>query len=138
MADIAHYFKRYGWVAVQVEQGIWRSTFALESEEDFDLYVLVVEDWVHFAVSPLLPRLAQSDLQRLYPILLRLNQEMRLARLAMDADGDVDLLADLPLGRMSLSLFTQTLDLLLFYTDRLAGELRRTAQEPGYHSPRFG
>ena len=57
---------------VEEEQGIWRSTFALESEEDFDLYVLAAEDWVHFAVSPLLPRLEDAHLARLQPALLRL------------------------------------------------------------------
>jgi hypothetical protein len=137
MANIATYFKRYGWSGVEVEQGVWRSTFALESEEDFDLYVLIVEDWVHFAVSPLLPRLEQASLAHLQPLLLRLNQELRLARLAVDADGDVNLLADLPLAKMSFALFAQTLDLLSYYTERLAVELRRTALDPAYHSPLF-
>lgn len=135
MANIATYFQRYGWASAELEQSVWRSTFATEAEEDFDLYLVVAEDWAHFAVSPLLPHLAPAALARLQPALLRLNQELRLARLAVDADGDVNLLADLPLARISYREFALALDLLIFYTSRLAAELRRTAADAEYHSP---
>lgn len=140
MANISSYFERYGWACEEIEPDVWRSTFASEREEDFDLYVLVAEDWVHFAVSPFLPPFeqeAQVTRDRLYVTLLRLNQEMRLVRFAMDADGDVNLLADLPLARISYGTFAQALDVLVYYAGRLAHDLRRIAVEPGYHSPLF-
>lgn len=135
MAIIAAYFQRGGWAAEELEPGVWRTTFATENEEDFDLYVLLAEDWVHFAVSPLLPVTGDRDPARLHAALLRLNQELRLARFAVDGDGDVNLLADLPLERISYAVFNAALELLVHYTNRLAGELRRTLADPHYHSP---
>ncbi len=96
MIDIAACFERYEWTAERIEAGIWRTTFAVESEEDFDLYVMVSEDWVHFAVSPFVAAAPPGSEARVYAILLRLNQELRLARFALDGDGDINLLVDLP------------------------------------------
>lgn len=137
MTNIANYFERYSWAAEEIEPGVWRSTFASETDEEFDLYVLIAEDWVHFAISPFLPPLPQTEVTRLHAALLHLNQELRLARLAVDSDGDVNLLADLPLARISYSVFAQALDILVYYAGRLAGELRRVATDANYHSPLF-
>jgi hypothetical protein len=137
MTAIGAYFTRHDWTAEEVEPGIWRSSFATEAEEDFDLYVLVADDWAHFVVSPFLARFEGADMTRLYAILLRLNQELRLARFALDGDGDVNLLADLHLSMLSYVTFSRVIELIVACTDRLAGELRRVAREPGYHSPLF-
>ena len=137
MTNISSYFEQYGWASEEMEPGVWRSTFASEHEEDFDLYVLVAEDWVHFAVSPLLPPLPHGATDRLYATLLRLNQEVRLVRFAVDADGDVNLLADLPLARISFATFAQTVDLLVYYAGQLAIDLRRVATEADFHLPLF-
>ena len=137
MTAIATYFTRHDWSAEEVEPGIWRSSFATEAEEDFDLYVLVADDWAHFVVSPFLARFEGADMTRLYAILLRLNQELRLARFALDGDGDINLLADLQLDRLDYAAFSQIIEFMVACTDRLAGELRRVAREPGYHSPLF-
>lgn len=137
MTNIASYFERYGWPSEEMEPGVWHSTFASERAEEFDLYVLVAEDWVHFAVSPLLPPIPQAATDRLYATLLRLNQDVRLVRLAVDADGDVNLLADLPLARISFATFAQALDLLVFYADQVAGDLRFVATGPDFHPPTF-
>jgi hypothetical protein len=137
MPSIPSYFDRYGWAYEEIEPGVWRSTFASEAEEDFDLYVLVADEWVHFAVSPLLPHMPDTDMSRLHTTLLHLNQELRLARFGVDDDGDVNLLAELPLARISFATFGQTLELLVYYAGQLAPELRRVAGEPHYHSPLF-
>ena len=120
-----------------LEPGVWRASFTTEREEEFDLYVLVAEDWVHFAVSPLLPRPGASAALRLYALLLRLNQELHLARFALDDDGDVNLVADAPLARLTYPVFAEVVDWLVNYVNQLAGELGRMAQEPNYHSPLF-
>ena len=60
MADITNLFRRHHWSCEILEPGVWRASFATEREEEFDLYVLVAEDWVHFAVSPLVPRPAAA------------------------------------------------------------------------------
>ncbi|NJN81964.1 MAG: hypothetical protein HC802_06545 [Caldilineaceae bacterium] len=47
MIDIAGYFNRYAWAVEQVDEEVWRATFATESEEEFDLYCMVSGESVH-------------------------------------------------------------------------------------------
>ena len=137
MTDIGVLFDQNDWGCEVVEADVWRTTFAIASEEEFDLYVLLAEDWLHFAVSPLLTTGALTNPARFQRTLLKLNQELRMARFALDADGDVNLLADLPLDLVDAARFGQMLDLLVFYADRLAADLRRVAADPHFHSPLF-
>jgi hypothetical protein len=64
-----------------------------------------------------------------------LNQQMRLVHFAVDEEGDVNLLVELPRQGFAFPQFASALETLTGYTDALAYELRRTAHEPGYHSP---
>ena len=128
--DIPALFDRYEWGYETVEAGIWRSSFADEQEEEFDLYVAAGEDWLHFAVTPLTPVTAPECREKLTSLLLRLNQTVRLVRFAIDGDGDVTLLADLPMAGLSFILFAATLDALIHYTRELGSMLARTATDP--------
>lgn len=134
MTDVGALFAQNDWAAELVEPGVWRTTFAVESEEEFDLYVVLAEDWLHLAVSPFVATGKLAAAARLPRSLLQLNQELRMARFALDADGDVNLLVDLPLSSVNAEHFGQVLDLFVFYTDRLAAELRRMASDPSFHS----
>lgn len=135
---IPAFFERYEWSCEEVEPGIWRAGFADEREEEYDLFVAETDDWLHFAVSPLTPRPVADCSASLHETLLRLNGGLRLARLALDDDGDVALLADLPRSELVYAHFAAALDALTGYTRQLAGELTRTATRPGYRSPLFG
>ncbi|MBK8045969.1 MAG: YbjN domain-containing protein [Anaerolineales bacterium] len=137
MVNLAAWFKRYEWGYVEVEGGVFRATFATETDDEFDLFVFVEDDWVHLAVSPLLTAASMVEPGALLPILLRLNQRLTAARFALDSDGDVNLLADLPVAGATYAAFAQILDLLTEYVGRLVGELRRAAGNPGYQSPLF-
>jgi hypothetical protein len=128
--DIPALFDRYEWGYETVEAGIWRSSFADEQDEEFDLYVAAGEDWLHFAVTPLTPVPAPECREKLTSLLLRLNQTVRLVRFAIDGDGDVTLLADLPIAGLSFTLFAATLDALIHYTRELGSMLARTATDP--------
>jgi hypothetical protein len=128
--DVPALFDRYEWGYETVEAGIWRSSFADEQDEEFDLYVAAGEDWLHFAVTPLTPVPAPECREKLTSLLLRLNQTVRLVRFAIDGDGDVTLLADLPMAGLSFILFAATLDALIHYTRELGSMLARTATEP--------
>ncbi len=134
---VPEFFERYEWSCEEVEPGIWRAAFADERDEEYDLFVAQTDDWLHFAVSPLTPRPKAECTPSLHEALLRLNQSLRLARLALDDEGDVALLADLPLDDLRFAHFAAALDALTGYTRRLAGELSRVATQPGYHSPLF-
>ena len=128
--DIPTLFDRYEWGYETVDAGIWRSSFADEQDEEFDLYVAAGEDWLHFAVTPLTPAPTPECREKLTSLLLRLNQTLRLVRLAIDSDGDVSLLADLPIAQLSFTLFAATLDALIHYTRELGSVLARAATDP--------
>lgn len=135
MSDIGVFFHRFGWAYTAPEPNLWHSTFFTESEEEFDLYVMVVEDWAHFAVTPFLPPASAAQQARIHSALLRLNQQMRLVRFALDGDGDVSLIADAPLHRLNDAYFAQIMEAFVYYADRLAGELRRMLFDAHYASP---
>jgi len=137
---LAAYIAREAWHAEEIEPGVWRATFATERDDQFDLVVILGEEAVHFAVTPLAHVQEQADSAaahraRLFGGLLRLNQQMRLARLALDEDNDVNLIADLPRHGFDYAQFAQVVDLLTQYTDALAHEVRRAADDPAYYSP---
>ncbi len=130
--DIPALFDRYEWGFETVEDDIWRSTFADEQDEEFDLYVAAGEEYLHFAVTPLTPPPTPECRERLTSLLLNLNRSMRLVRFATDSDGDVSLLADLPLAALSFTLFAATMEALIHYTRELAAPLSRTATDPHF------
>jgi hypothetical protein len=131
MVDIAAYFRHYGWTCEEVEPGVWHSTFAIETGDPYDLFVLAADDWVQIAVSPLFPTTFGDVTERLQIVLLHVNQDLRLARLALDADGDVNLLADLPAEYINMDMFGQVLELMVYYANELAPQLRQVAADAG-------
>jgi hypothetical protein len=133
--EIGSLFAQQGWPCEEVEPYTWHTTFGGAQGERYDLYVLAADEWLHFAVSPLLPQRPPPEAAWLHQVLLLLNQEMRLARLALDADGDVNLLADLPLAALTPTAFGQVIEVLAFYAAALAPELRRLAADPLYTFP---
>jgi hypothetical protein len=131
MVDIAAYFRHYGWTCEEVEPGVWHSTFTIETGDSYDLFVLAADDWVQIAVSPLFPTSIGDVTERLQSVLLHVNQDLRLARLALDGDGDVNLLADLPAEHINMAMFGQVLELMAYYANELAPQLRQVAAEAG-------
>jgi hypothetical protein len=148
--NIPRYFARYVWACVAVEDQLWRATFATENEEEFDLYVVLgaaqqgaigssneneeASQWVHFIVSPVTPRPLRACRERLYGVLLRLNQQLPLAHFGVDEAGDVSLLAALPARGFNYHHFATTLDVLVQVIHWSARDLRRLASEVNYYS----
>ena len=87
------------------------------------------------AVTPLARVDAPEMACRLLGSLLRLNQQMRLVRIALDDERDVNLVADLPRAGLAFDDFANALDLLVGYTNALAHEIRRTLDDEQYYSP---
>ncbi len=132
---VDRYFERFEWACEEVDTGVWRASFTTDADEEFDLFVMVGEAWVHFAVTPLARVGAPEMACRLMGALLRLNQQMRLVRVAIDEDRDINLVADLPREGFGYAGFALALDLLVKYTGALAGEIRRTLDDERYFSP---
>lgn len=133
--NISAYFRRYAWANEPVEANIWRSSFATERDVEFDLYVMLGPDLLHFAVSPFVSQAAPECRLPLYDGLLRLNQQLQNAWFALDDDGDINLLASLPRRGCSYPLFAAMLDTLTGYTNLLAFDAARLASEPHFHTP---
>ncbi len=132
---ISEFFEQYEWMAEEVEADVWRSTFTTEGEDDFDLYVMLAEEWIHFAVSPLV-HVGEAEMKPyLVDSLLRLNQRLRLVRLALDDEGDLNLVADAPRARFEFGDFALILDLLVEYAGALAYEVERSVYDENYFSP---
>jgi hypothetical protein len=132
---ILAYFEQYEWAAEELEPGVWRSTFSSENDEEFDLYVMVAEEWIHFAVSPFVALGDGLTRPHLLSALLRLNQRMRLVRLGVDDQGDLNLVADVPLARFSFGDFALIVDLLVEYAGALHREIARSVANENYFSP---
>lgn len=132
---VADYFEQYEWGAEEIEPGVWRSTFTTEGDDEFDLYVMLAEEWIHFAVSPLVHTGSVELRPHLTSALLRLNQRLRVVRLGIDDEGDLNLIADAPRERFDFGDFALILDLLVEYTSALAYELQRSVNDAAYFSP---
>ena len=132
---VADYFEQYEWSAEEIEPGVWRSTFTSEGDDEFDLYVMLAEEWIHFAVSPLVHTGNVALRPQLASALLRLNQRLRVVRLGIDDEGDLNLVADAPRERFDFGDFALILDLLVEYTSALAYELQRSVSDETYFSP---
>ena len=133
--NLPNYFRRYAWVGEQLEENLWRSSFTVDDELEFDLYVMLGEELIHFAVSPFVAAPRPECRQRLYEGLLRLNQQMQLVYFALDEEGDVNLIATLVRRGCSYPLFAATMDRLVEYTEGLAADARRLGSDSHFFSP---
>lgn len=136
--NLTDYFDRHDWTVSEPEPGLWHTRFSTEWDEDFDLYATVAEDWVHFAISPFLPRAADDAAPRLHATLLQLNQGLRLARFAIDAEGDVTLVLDLPRPGFGDAAFALALEVLTAVAEELGRPLARMAVDAAYVPPELG
>lgn len=134
MIEIAALFEQYEWAAEMVEPDIWRAIFTTERDAEFDLYVMLAEDAVRFAVTPFVMRPDPDSEARIGALLLKLSPQIPYAYFGTDDDGDIMLMADLPAGVLNYDTFALILDTLTQATNALAYEIGRVAHEPGYHS----
>jgi hypothetical protein len=132
--NIPSYFDRYGWAFEILDLQTWRASFFGDQGEEFDLYVMLSDEWVHFAVSPFLPDIQDLCRPRLYEAMLRVNQEARLVYFALDEDGDANLLVELARHRFAYRHFELALNALTEAARYLSVEMRRLASEPDYRS----
>ena len=129
---VEEFLSRDGWHYERVEGGnvaTWRSGFRGEVAP-FRFYVRLTENWVFFIISPfVLPARNPASRSALYQKLLRLNQDMTLAKFALDSDEDVVLTVEFPTESIDYSEFKDALDVLAYYADRHYLEVLNLAQQ---------
>jgi len=129
---VEEFLARDGWHFERVTDGnvpTWRSGFRGEVAP-FRFYVRLTDNWVFFIINPfVLPAKTPEGAQALHKRLLRLNQDMTLAKFALDQDDDVVLTVEFPTESIDYSEFKDALDVLSYYADRHYLEVLNLAQQ---------
>ncbi len=129
---VEEFLTRDGWHFERVPDGnvpTWRSGFRGEVAP-FRFYVRLTENWIFFIINPfVLPAKSPEAALSLHKRLLRLNQDMTLAKFALDQDDDVVLTVEFPTESIDYSEFKDALDVLSYYADRHYLEVLNLAQQ---------
>jgi Putative bacterial sensory transduction regulator len=129
---VEEFLRRDGWHFERVADGnvpTWRSGFRGEVAP-FRFYVRLTDNWVFFIIAPfVLTAKSEAASAALFRRLLRLNQDMTLAKFALDSDEDVVLTVEFPTESIDYSEFKDALDVLSYYADRHYLEVLNLAQQ---------
>ncbi|MFZ9887294.1 MAG: YbjN domain-containing protein [Myxococcota bacterium] len=116
--DIESFFRTYGWQFDRPGEGHFRTGFVGESGQ-YEIWVNLSEDWVYFAISPYVERpVVDGVAQVVHRLMLRANHDLNLAKFALDQDGDVVLMVELPREGFAYSHFADSLTALSHYADQ--------------------
>ena len=111
------YFEQYGWTFERVDESDFRTGFRGDVSS-FRILVRIAGEWVYFSIAPFVVAPQDPECERkLYKRLLRLNQEINMAKFTVDGDGDVILTVELPSENLDYSEFSDALGALAYYAD---------------------
>jgi hypothetical protein len=97
----------------------------------FPIYLTLTPNWAYFAIVPFVQAPENSECERkLYRHLLRLCQEINLAKFSVDSDGDVILTVELPRENLDYSEFSDALGALSYYADDAYLAVQSLATDP--------
>jgi hypothetical protein len=128
---IASYLEQYGWSYERVDDTHFASGFRSEAPEPFSVHVTLAPSWVFFAITPFVR--APKDIQcerKLYRHLLRLCQQINMAKFAVDSDGDIILAVELPREHLDYGEFADALDALSVYAGDTFAAVQALASDP--------
>ncbi len=117
-AEIARYFRRYGWSFERIEEDTFRTGFAGKNAS-FVALVRVTAHWVVFTVNPLLRVPHGGFGKATLRALAVANQQANLAKLGIDEDGDAFINVELPADGFVFSHFAAALASLAHFADTL-------------------
>jgi len=132
---VERYFTQYGWKFNRGdEMGTWHTGFRGEVAS-FNIFVRVTEWWIYFIINPFVVGPKNDELKmRLYTHILRLNQDINVAKMCLDRDFDVVLTVELPCDTpesFQYSEFEDAINLLCHYCDTYYLEILKLATEAG-------
>ncbi len=117
-AEIARFFRRYGWTFDQLDDETFRTSFRGKNAA-FVALVRVTEHWVLFTINPFV----KGPDAGFGPVALRLlahaNQRASLVKLGVDDDGDAFINVELPTEQFSYGQFSSALTALTHAADGL-------------------
>jgi len=117
-AEIARFFRRYGWIFDQLDEDTFRTSFRGKNAA-FVALVRVTENWVVFTINPFV----KGPDAGFGPVALKLlavaNQQTSLVKLGLDDDGDAFINVELPTEGFDYSQFSAALTALSHSADGL-------------------
>ena len=128
---IESYFEQYGWSYERLDDTHFMSGFNSEVIDVFQIYLTLTPNWVYFAIVPFVEAPVDPECERkLYKHLLRLCQEINLAKFSVDTDGDVILTVELPRENLDYSEFSDAMGALSYYADETFAMVHALATDP--------
>src|SRR5688500_4824330 len=115
-AEIARFFRRYGWSFERLEADTFRTGFRGKNAA-FIALVRVTPHWVVFTINPLLRAPEGGFGAATLRALATANQQANLAKLGIDDDGDAFINVELPAEGFGFSHFTAALGSLAHFAD---------------------
>ena len=117
-AEIARFFRRYGWTFDQLDDDTFRTSFRGKNAA-FVALVRVTEHWVVFTINPF----GKGPDAGFGPVALKLlavaNQQASLVKLGLDDDGDAFINVELPTEGFGYDQFSAALTALTHAADGL-------------------
>jgi hypothetical protein len=105
--------------------------FSSDVTDSFAIYITLTPNWVYFAITPFVTAPGDPECEhKLYGHLLRLCQQINMAKFAVDSDGDVLLTVELPRENLDYSEFEDALGALSYYADQTYELVRALATDP--------
>ena len=128
---IESYFEQYGWTYERLDDEHFLTGFSSDVIDTFAIYITLTPNWVYFAIAPFVdaPKDPRCEL-KLYGHLLRLCQQINMAKFSVDLDGDVILTVELPRENLDYSEFSDALGALAYYADQNYEAVRALATDP--------
>ena len=95
-------------------------TLADGNEQGFPLYIMFIEDayedrFARFAIVPFVEQPYTGYPESLYPSVGQINHDLPGLKFAFDADGDLELVLDVPESQLNQSRFDEILQSLVDY-----------------------
>jgi putative sensory transduction regulator len=128
---IESYFEQYGWGYERLDDTHLLTGFNSEVTDAFAIHVTLTSNWVYFTISPFVgaPKETASA-HKLYKHLLRLCQQINMAKFTVDSDGDVTLTVELPRQNLDYDEFSDALGALSYYADQTYETIQALATDP--------
>ena len=117
-AEIARFFRRYGWSFERLEGDTFRTGFRGKSAA-FVALVRVTRHWVVFTVNPLLKGPERGFGAATLRARALANQHANLAKLGIDDDGDAFINVELPAEGFEFAHFVAAIGALAHFADTL-------------------
>jgi hypothetical protein len=115
-AEIARFFRRYGWSFEKLEEDTFRTGFRGKNAA-FVALVRVTPHWVVFTVNPLMRAPDGGFGAATLRALAMANQQANLAKLGIDDDGDAFINVELPAEGFAFSHFVAAVNALAYFAD---------------------